>query len=146
MTRSALALAVIAAVQTFLSLPARAEGLSGQWVTEDGSSQIRFEVCGARTCGRIVWLKDPIDPATGREIEDKNNPDEQKRRTRLLGLVIFKNLAASAGTWGGDVYNPDDGNTYSVKIRALADGRLEVKGCALMGIFCQSEVWTSAAK
>lgn len=129
-----------------LSQPACADVLAGSWLVEDGSSQIRFEPCGERVCGRIAWLKDGVDPETGREIKDKNNPDEAQRGTKLLGLVIFKNLAVSGGAWSGDVYNPDDGRTYSVKIRALPDGRLEVKGCALAGLFCQAEVWTSAAK
>jgi len=144
MKRSAVIMALMLAL-TGLSQPALADALAGSWLVEDGSSQIRFEPCGEKVCGRIAWLKDPMDPETGREIKDKNNPDEAQRGNKLLGLIIFKNLAANAGTWSGDVYNPDDGRTYSVKIRALADGRLEVKGCALAGIFCQSEIWTSTA-
>lgn len=145
MKRSTLIIACTLAFAGF-SQAVRADALTGSWLVEDGSSQIRFEPCGERVCGRIAWLKDGVDPETGREIKDKNNPDEAQRGTKLLGLVIFKNLAATGGVWSGDVYNPDDGRTYSVKIRALPDGRLEVKGCALAGLLCQAEVWTSAAK
>lgn len=134
-----------AAALAMLCPAAWAAPLSGSWLTEDGSSKIRFEPCDQRVCGRIVWLKDTIDPDTGRDWRDKNNPDEAQRGVKLLGLAIFKNLTDTGEAWTGDVYNPEDGRTYSVKIRTVEDGKLEVTGCVLAGLLCQSEVWTIAA-
>jgi len=40
---------------------------------------------------------------------------------------------------GGELYNPDDGRTYTGEIR-VKRGTLELRGCALR-IFCQTQTW-----
>lgn len=44
------------------------------------------------------------------------------------------------GVWtGGELYNPDDGRTYTSVIRFVA-GTLELRGCAL-SVFCDTQIW-----
>lgn len=117
--------------------------LSGTWLTEDGSSRIRFEPCGAEDCGRIVWLQEPISPQTNEPLVDKNNPDRAKQSEPLLGLTIVSGLTESVpATWQGSLYNPRDGNTYSGQLTRLSPDKMQLKGCAFAGLFCKSETWT----
>jgi len=136
---SALCLASVLALST---QSARSEPLVGAWQTADASSHVRFEPCGTRTCGRIFWLREPIDSETGLQWRDKFNPNDTLKRRSLLGLVIVSGLRETvAGQWQGELYNPLDGRTYGGHFRVLDAGRLELKGCALAGLICQSEIW-----
>jgi hypothetical protein len=78
---------VASAMVSFAEQPG--SGLQGTWLTEDGSARIRFEQCASAPCGRIVWLREPNDPETGKPVLDKRNPDPALRSRRLLGVVIF---------------------------------------------------------
>jgi uncharacterized protein (DUF2147 family) len=59
----------------------------------------------------------------------------------LIGVEIVHGLRETeAGVWtGGQLYNPDDGRTYTGSIR-LQRGMLELRGCAL-SIFCDTQTW-----
>lgn len=128
-----------------LSGSACAQSLSGTWLTEDGSSRVQFRPCARRQCGQIVWLREPIDPATGKAWQDKFNADDTLNRRHLLGLSMITDIQSTdAGHWEGTLYNPLDGKTYTGKLTELGGGRLQLKGCALLGLVCQTEVWTRA--
>jgi uncharacterized protein (DUF2147 family) len=45
------------------------------------------------------------------------------------------------GAWGGTLYNPLDGNSYSGSFQMLGSGRMQLEGCALAGLLCQTEIW-----
>lgn len=116
--------------------------LDRTWVTEDKSAHVRFEPCGDHDCGRIVWLREPIDPQTHKPARDEFNSDPSKRNQPLLGLVIVTGLHQERdGTWRGTLYNPTDGRSYGGQIKLLGPDRLQLKGCALAGLLCQSEIW-----
>lgn len=115
----------------------------GTWATGDGSSNIAFEPCGTRICGRIVWLEEPIDRATGQPLTDRNNPDAALRSRPILGLPLFPGLEPDDDHWTGKVYNADDGKSYDVTVKRKDPGHLEVEGC-LFAILCKSETWTKA--
>lgn len=120
-------------------------GLGGTWLTEDGKSKIKFEPCGTETCGRIVWLKFPTDPNTGKPPTDRNNPDPGLRKRPIMGLVIFSAIKPDPeGGWHAVAYNAEDANNYEVTLKPKSNGTLELEGCGLMGLVCQSQTWTRA--
>ena len=117
--------------------------LEGTWLTADGSSKIRFEPCAGALCGRLIWLRDPNDPATGRPIRDKNNPNPALRTRRLLGIAIFTDiLPTEPGKWRAKAYNAEDSNIYDVTLKRIAPNQLGLTGCGLAGLICKTEVWT----
>lgn len=127
------------------ALAAPRDAVMGTWLTEDGTSKIRFENCGGQMCGRIVWLKYPNDLETGKPPVDKNNPDPALRKRPLLGLVIFSDFKPESETeWHAVAYNAQDSNTYDVTLRMKPDGTLELEGCGLMGLICLGQTWTRA--
>jgi uncharacterized protein (DUF2147 family) len=115
----------------------------GRWATQGFGSIVEFRPCAEdpkTLCGRILWLWEEND-ASGRPRTDRHNPDGELRSRSLVGIDIVRGLRETAsGTWsGGELYNPDDGRTYSGEIR-VKRGTLELQGCALV-IFCQTQTW-----
>ncbi|MBR1205902.1 MULTISPECIES: DUF2147 domain-containing protein [unclassified Bradyrhizobium] len=117
---------------------------SGTWLTEDGRARIRLERCGTardRICGFIVWMKDPLDPR-GQPFRDSFNPDPDKRTRALLGHQLILGLKLSPeGRFDGDIYNAEDGKSYSVSLWRDASDRLKLRGC-LLKLLCQTQTWT----
>ncbi len=110
----------------------------GIWLTQKGDARIRVSHCGKALCGTVAWIKDAIDPQTGKPPVDEKNPDPTKRQRRIIGIRIFTMSANGQGGWAGPIYNSDDGQTYNGKL-VLHGDQLEVDGCA--GVLCGGEVW-----
>jgi uncharacterized protein (DUF2147 family) len=146
MSTPKLALAVIAA-NLFVAPAVGAEPrLTGTWLTEDKSSHVVFQPCDLDDCGQVVWLREPTDPETGKPWRDKFNPDEPLRRRPLVGLSMITGLKpVGESRWEGRLYNPLDGQTYTGRLAILGPDRLQLKGCALAGLICSTEVWTRVA-
>jgi len=135
---------IIALMFGVASTPAAAADPTGTWLTQAGDGRIRVAKCGSGMCGTIIWVKDPIDAATGKPSVDGKNPDPSKRTRKILGLRIFAMAADSDGNWAGGIYNADDGQTYKGKITLRSVQQLEVQGCA--GPFCGSETWSRVGR
>jgi uncharacterized protein (DUF2147 family) len=115
----------------------------GSWATEGGAATVRIAACGAELCGTIVALKEPNDPATGRPKTDKNNPDAAKRTRALIGTqIVFGMKPSGANKWAGQVYNAEDGKTYSGSLTLQAPNTLKLEGCVLGGLICKGQTWT----
>jgi len=120
-----------------VSNPALAADPNGDWLVAEKSAVIRIAPCGDALCGNIAWTKGPAG-------NDKNNPDPAKRNRPVLGLTILQNMKpAGANRWEGEIYNAQDGNTYSGSIALAGDHTLRIEGCVL-GFLCGGQDWTRA--
>lgn len=116
---------------------------NGVWLTQTGGSRIRLADCAGALCGTIIWLKEPTDPDTGKPKLDKNNSDASKRSRPLIGVQIVLGMKpAGSEKWTGQVYNAEDGKTYSGNLTYSGGNSLQLQGCALGGLVCKSQTWT----
>jgi uncharacterized protein (DUF2147 family) len=116
----------------------------GTWLSADGGTKVRIVNCGGKLCGKVVWLNEPIDPATGKPKTDKRNPNQDKRSRPLLGVQVVQGMAPTgANKWSGEIYNADDGKTYQAHVMVLSENAMQVQGCVL-GFLCKSQTWTRA--
>ncbi len=121
---------------------ARAQGLEGTWLTTNGKAFVEVKPCGQQLCGQIVWLRNPKD-ASGRPLRDGYNEDATQRARPIMGLPILLGLQAiAASQWQGQIYDPERGKTFDVQLSHAAADRLEITGCGLMGLVCETHVWT----
>ena len=135
---TSVALLMLASAQS-----ARAEEPLGNWLTQGGNSRIKIADCGGALCGTIAWLKEPNDPDTGKPKTDKNNSDAAKRSRPLIGVQIVLGMKpAGEGKWAGQVYNAEDGKTYSGNLTFTGGNSLQLQGCALGGLVCKGQTWT----
>ena len=126
------------------AFPAHSENRSVRRLADaGGDAHIQVSRCGAGICGRIVWLRDPIDPKTNKPQVDDKNPNPALQQRPIIGLSILTGMRLSGPSkWSGQIYNADDGNTYTAHVTAQNDGTLEVQGCVAGGMICGGETWT----
>jgi len=117
---------------------------SGIWLTQAGDAKIRISKCGGGICGIIVWLREPIDPATGKPAVDDKNPNPTLARRSMIGLALFSGMRPGGGRWSGLIYNADDGKTYESHVSLAGPNQLRVEGC--VGVLCGGETWTRVAR
>ncbi|MGB9114002.1 DUF2147 domain-containing protein [Bradyrhizobium sp.] len=132
----------------FAAAPSKAQaggGHDGIWLTQAGDAKVRVSKCGSGICGVVVWLKDPIDPATGKPQVDDKNPNPALARRPIIGLPLFSGMRpAGPNKWSGQIYNADDGKTYASNILVAGPATLRVEGC--VGGFCGGETWTRTSR
>lgn len=125
-----------------MSSAATAADPRGIWLTEDKDAALTIADCGARLCGRIVWLESATDRG-GLLRLDENNPNPAKQAQQICGLVVITALKPSGpDTWDGDVYNPQDGRTYRGIVTVLSDNALRLRAYIGLPIFGRSQTWT----
>jgi uncharacterized protein (DUF2147 family) len=128
---------------TFSGANANAEDPTGIWLTERGLAKVLIAKCAEELCGTIIALKDPIDPATGRPQTDTENEDPTKRSRSVLGIKVIMGMKTDgANKWAGQLYNAEDGKTYGGSLIMDGANALKVKGCIMLGVLCQTQIWT----
>lgn len=118
---------------------------SGIWLTQAGDAKVKVSRCGPGICGTVVWLRDSIDPNTGKAPVDDKNPNPALRRRPMIGLPLFSTMQPSGvSRWAGRIYNADDGGTYDSDIAMTGPDSLRVNGC--VGALCSGENWTRSKR
>ena len=132
-------------LSSYTLLQDEADSVVGIWKNGEGTGMIRIYKNGDKYQGKIVWLKEPIDPETGKPKLDKNHPDESVRTRPVLGLI---------NTWGftykgkkvwddGKIDEPKNGNTWDCTGMKLKDqNSLEVRGYIGVSIIGRTDTWT----
>jgi uncharacterized protein (DUF2147 family) len=120
------------------------DDIVGVWKTGEGTAMVRIYKNGDKYQGKVVWLKEPIDPETGKPKVDKNHPDEASRKRAVLGLInIWGFLYKDNNTWDdGNIYDPKNGNTYSCTIKLTSPNSLEVRGYIGVSLIGRTDNWT----
>jgi uncharacterized protein (DUF2147 family) len=122
-------------VLLLIATPAFAASPKGDWLVEDKSAIIRIDSCGSALCGTVVWTKKQGEL-------DENNPDPAKRNRPIMGLQLLLGMKpGSDGRWDGDIYNPENGKTYTSRMWLKSDDMIRVEGCVL-GFLCGGQDWT----
>ncbi len=107
---------------------------TGEWLVAKRVARIKIVNCNERLWGVVSWETTPG--------VDSNNPDPAKRTRPTLGMPILLGMEkVKSNEWKGEIYNSEDGKTYSSSITLLNPDLLKVQGCVL-GILCGGENWT----
>jgi uncharacterized protein (DUF2147 family) len=110
---------------------------TGEWLVAKRVARIKIVNCDERLWGYLSWEMEPG--------VDSNNPDREKRTRPTLGMPILIGMAQKKpNEWKGEIYNAQDGRTYSANISLINPDLLKVEGCVL-GILCGGENWTRAS-
>lgn len=120
-----------------------ADRLLGVWEPSNGRARVKVEKIGSKYFGKIVWLKEPIDPETNLPKVDKNNPDPALQTTPLKGYRMLKDFSYGGNNeWtGGTIYDPLNGSTYSCTITMRDANTLDIRGYIGVSAFGRTDVW-----
>jgi len=107
---------------------------TGEWLVEKKIARIKIADCDGKMWGVVNWEATPG--------VDRKNPDPNLRNRPTLGMPILLGMVQSKpNQWDGQIYNSEDGHTYSADIKLLNPDTLRVEGCFL-GFLCGGENWT----
>lgn len=139
------ALLLVFAISSFktLSTPADpGDAIIGLWEPSNGKARVKITKIANKYFGKIVWLKEPIDPKTKKPKVDKNNPNEKLRSVRLRGYRLLKDFVYSGDNeWsGGTIYDPESGSTYSCVISKDGDV-LDIRGYVGIKALGRTDKW-----
>ncbi len=135
MTRRFAPMFVLAAAA--MATPASAADPTGDWQVEGGYATVRIANCDDKLWGIVAWERNPNF--------DRNNPDPSKRTRPTLGIPILLGMSQEGpNRWDGEIYNTEDGRTYTAHIGLTSPDVLRVEGCVL-GFLCGGQSWTRVA-
>lgn len=138
----ALASGVMAAGE---AVPAGSGDVRGLWADHRDPAKrkvaVWIEDCEGQLCGRIYWLRKPL--SAGKPKRDHHNPDARLRDRPLCGLRILTGFRREKeGAWNaGQVYNPNDGRTFSSTITLESDSVLRIRGYVGATLFGKTVEW-----
>ena len=94
----------------------------GIWARDDGGTKFDFFNCDNKLCAKIVDV-----------------PKGEERGG--IGAVIVRNAEKKGENyWAGEIFNPQDGKTYTGKVKLEKANELILEGC-LLGFLCKGETW-----
>ncbi len=125
-------LAIVICLLCFTSA-AQAQDVLGLWVTAKRDASVLIYNCGNNLCGKVVWLRQPNDPKTGKPWVGANGKP-------IVGQPISSDMIKrSSGQWTGKVYDiRNDGAVYDGSLTLQDDKTLKIEGCFML--ICESEV------
>lgn len=129
---------------SFAPISDNPDAIVGVWKTGEGNAMVRIYKNGEKYQGKVVWLKEPNDPETGKPKQDKNHPDEATRTRPVLGMInIWGFSYKDKNLWDdGNIYDPKNGSTYSCTIKMINPNTLEVRGYIGVSIIGRTDNWT----
>jgi uncharacterized protein (DUF2147 family) len=123
----------------------KAGDIVGIWYNEERTSKLHIYQEANKFFAKIVWLKEPNDPATGKPKTDYLNPDPKLQKTLRLGLVVLKNLIFDGeDEWkDGTIYDPNNGKTYNSHIHfGDSPNLLKLRGYIGISLLGRNTYWT----
>jgi uncharacterized protein (DUF2147 family) len=141
-------LILLTITSSFITLPDNPDAIVGVWKTGEGNAMVRIYKNGEKYQGKVVWLKEPIDPETGKPKLDKNQTDEAAKKRPVLGLInIWGFVPKENNLWeDGNIYDPKNGNTYSSTMKLINANTLEVRGYIGVSLIGRTDTWTRQVK
>ncbi len=124
----------------------KADDILGLWLNEDEDAHINIYKEGDKYFGKIVWIKIPLDPETGKPKLDKHNPDPALQSRPSMGLKLLSDFVFDDDEWeDGEIYDPKSGKTYSCYMEFPDEddlNRLKIRGFIGVSLLGKTTYWT----
>ena len=132
-----------ASMLAIAALPAMAQTAGtpqGTWITESGNLEVSVAACGAALCGTVVKvLANRSMSQPGAEMAAEVKP--------ALGMTLLSGFEPSGeGEWKGQLFNRENGKTYSALITLPGADQMAVRGYVGLPAFGQTQIWRRVQK
>ena len=123
---------------------ANGDDLLGIWLTGSKNGKVEIYKKGDVYQGKIVWLQEPNDPATGKAKTDVKHPDKSMHQRPLIGLVnLWGFKYKGEHSWeNGHIYDPKNGKEYKCVITMKDKNTLDVRGYIGITLIGRTDIWT----
>jgi uncharacterized protein (DUF2147 family) len=123
---------------------AQSDAILGEWYTADKDAVVTIFVDGNTISGKTTWMEEPND-SKGNPKLDKENPDENLRSRKRMGLKIMQDFVYKGdNVWeDGKIYKPSNGKTYGGTATLVNKNTLELEGYLISLPFIgKTSTWT----
>ncbi|MCF8277509.1 MAG: DUF2147 domain-containing protein [Flavobacteriales bacterium] len=144
MVRIAIVGLVLLHACSFGLLAQNPDAILGKWMDEEHETIIEIYKKNSMFYGRIVWLKDSLDPTFGGKLRDVLNDDVKLRSRKVLGIDMLEGFVwDGVDAWRkGRIYYYQTGNDYNGKIY-MEDGELKLKGYySILFFLGRTKIWS----
>lgn len=107
----------------------------GVWESEASDPKLKFEFfkSGSQYFGKLLFASSMFEEDGKTIKKDFKNPDKSLQSRSRYGIINVTNLTFEDGEYtGGELYNPETGSTYSLKVKLKSETEMEFRG--YMGI------------
>ncbi len=115
------------------------------WINEQTKDTLEIYKVGDKFFAKIVELKQPIDPETGKPYLDKNNPDPEQAKLPLKGLTFVNDCVFDGNVWkDGSIYDYEStGKTRKCIMKFPDVNNLErLRVTTVLPLFNKTSYWT----
>ncbi|MDB0006803.1 DUF2147 domain-containing protein [Flavobacteriales bacterium] len=123
---------------------AQSDAILGEWYTADKDAVVTIFTDGKTISGKTTWMEEPND-SKGNPKLDKENPDENLRSRKRMGLKIMQDFVYKGDNiWeDGKIYKPSNGKTYGGTATLVNKNTLELEGYLISLPFIgKTSTWT----
>ncbi len=121
-------------------------GIVGTWLSEDKTGKIQIFKCGAKYCGKVVWIKPSKEHPDPQQILDVHNPAPERRADKIIGKTILWGLTYDRDerVWeDGSIYDNRKGKVYSCEVSLRGGGKeLLLRGFVGISLLGKTTTWT----
>ena len=135
--RSAVATALIGVAFTASAAATESGSLEGHWENPKHTTVVNVSQCGPgpEYCAFVLKAsaKAQANAAKG-------------GTTHFIGTEILRVKPAGKGLFKGTAFDPESNMHVDATVRLVAPGVMDMKGCALLGLVCESQRWTKVSR
>jgi uncharacterized protein (DUF2147 family) len=126
----------------------KADDILGIWFNEEKDAKVEIYKENGKYYGKIIWLNEPNEPATGLPKLDDENEDESLQSRPVMGLILVRDfIYEDDGLWeDGEIYDPKKGSTYSCYMKMESKETLKVRGYIGISLIGRTTYWTRTTK
>lgn len=103
----------------------------GNWESIDGEVKLKFEIFAqdGKYFGKLLWASNMYEADGKTPKKDFKNPNKSLQSRSRKGIVNITNLKYYDNKYSdGELYNPSDGNTYSLNAKLKNANELHFRG------------------
>jgi uncharacterized protein (DUF2147 family) len=109
---------------------------NGSWLTESGNLEVGVAPCGPALCGKVVRV------VANNAMSPSSQPASDTAAGSALGLEILQGFKPTGdGEWEGQIFNRDNGQTYSCIMKVASADTLSIRPYKFMPLFGKTQLW-----
>ncbi len=132
-------LGAVALIAASAASAQQAPVLAGRWISESGNLEVEIAPCADVWCGKVTRV------IANRSMSAPGSDMQPADARPALGMTILSGLRpGSDGELTGEIYNRENGKTYSAKLTPDGTEQMLVRAYVALPMFGKTQLWRRA--
>jgi uncharacterized protein (DUF2147 family) len=137
--------ALLALSLSFAAAAADAADPRGRYLTQSGNFEVDVAPCGAALCGKVSKVVANHSMSRPGEAMQAANARDPMGLQLLANFVADGDASGEPKQWRGEIYNRENGKTYSCVMSLDERGDLVLRAYVGLPLFGKTQVWQRLA-